>query len=341
MRRLTITFITGIIISLTSCNGQSSTNKIVLRPTIQKIVDKIAKDNILKSEGVSETGTRTEQWDRFDELRKTATDSELIDLTNHENSVVRCYSFQALTARKNVDIFPILLKHMNDTSKIETFFGCIMSSQLVGDYFINVVTPGYIDNDVYKLSDKQKAIIDSILIFDKSILLENKNTLLSNLKPEPQYYNRIREIVKTEKIPVAFLALARFQNSNDIEIIKSLFGREDSEYYAVYSVREFPDKSFYPVLVNLFEKEWKKKLYDYPLWRILYQALAQYPLKKTYELFERTTKTNDSFRYQTLGKYLKIAITKYPNPMFEPLKEKIKLDEFNSNNMENEIDYEK
>ena len=108
MRRLTITFITGIIISLTSCNGQSSTSKIVLRPTIQKFVDEIAKDNILKSEGVGEAGVRTKQWDRFEELRKTATDKELIELTNHENSVVRCYSFEALTSRKNVDIFQVV-----------------------------------------------------------------------------------------------------------------------------------------------------------------------------------------------------------------------------------------
>lgn len=341
LRRLTITFITGIIISLTSCNGQSSTSKIVLRPTIQKFVDEIAKDNILKSEGVGEAGVRTKQWDRFEELRKTATDKELIELTNHENSVVRCYSFEALTSRKNVDIFPILLKHLYDTSKIKTFSGCIMSSQLAGDYFVNVVTPEDIDLNVYKLSAKQRSIVDSILLFDKTIRLENKYTLISGLKSNPKYYNRLREIAITEKNPIATLALARFKNQNDIEIIKSLFRNEDNEYYAAYSVREFSDNSFYPIIVNLFEKEWKKKLYDYPLWRILYQALAKYPSKETYELFDRTTKTKDSFRYQTLGKYLKIAITKYPNPIFEPLKEKIRLDEFNANEMKNESSYEK
>lgn len=311
-----------------------------IRAVILNIVKGIADDNVLKSEGVGDSGERTEQWVRFEKLKSEATDEELRELTDNQNAVVRCYSFQAIATRNKVDVFPILLKHLNDTTSIKTFRGCFISSQMAGDYFLDVVTPQYIDLDAYKLTLDQRAIVDSILIFDKTSVISAKYSLLLNLKPFPKYYNRIKEIATIEKAPVAVLALAKFQNKNDIEIIKALFDDYESEYYAIYSAREFPDKLFYDYLVRIFEKEWSKKFYNYSKWRILYQALAKYQTKQTYDLFERTTQTKDNFRYQTLGKYLMIAITKYPNEMFEPLKAKIKLDKFESDGLKDEMNIE-
>jgi hypothetical protein len=323
-----------------SCNGQTPTSS-AIRPVIQKIANGIAKDNVLKSAGVGYGGVRTDQWERFEKLKKEATDEELKELTENKNPVVRCYSFQAIATRKSIDVFPILLKHLNDTARIETFQGCIVSSQVAGDYFLGVVTPEYIDLDAYKLTSRQRATVDSILLFDKTSKISAKYRLLSDLEPNPSYYNRIKEIATTENNPVAILALARFQNKTDIGIIKSLFDNDKTEYYAAYSSREFSDSSFYPSLTKIFEKEWNERLYDYPKWRILYQALAKYPTRQTYELFKRTTQTKDDFRYQTLGKYLMIAITKYPNEIFESLKAEIKLDEFHSDELKQEADIEK
>ena len=317
--------------------GQAQT----LRLEIKTIVDSMAKDNMLKSSAVGYSGVRTKQWDNFEKLKKTATNKELMYLTTHKNEVVRCYSFQALAARKDKDIFPILLEHINDTAQVTTFQGCVISSQTVGDYFLDVVTPQYIDNDLYKLSQKQKTIIDSLLVFDKKIRIEAKYTLLNHLKPISKYYNRIREIARTEKSPVSILALSRYKNKNDIPTIKTLFENEKTEYYGIYSAREFSDSIFYPFLIKIFEREWLDTLYDYAKWRILYQALAKYPNQTTYKLFERTTKTKDDFRYQTLGKYLLIATTKYPNPIFEPLKRDMKLDKYHLDGVESELEIEK
>jgi hypothetical protein len=89
-----------------------------------------------------------------------------------------------------------------------------------------------------------------------------------------------------------------------------------------------PDSSFYPKLINIFEREWREKLYDYGKWQIVYQALTRYPAApQTLALFKRTIQTRDKFRYQTLGTDLLIAITRYPSPIFEQLKPQIKLDE--------------
>ena len=113
------------------------------------------------------------------------------------------------------------------------------------------------------------------------------------------------------------------------------------QYWSIYAVREFPDTAFYPALVALFEKEWGQKAYDYPKWRILYQALAQYPTDTTKKLFERTLQTKDEFRYNTLGKYLLIALTRYPNPSFTSIKSKIKISDAYRSDLQDEMDIEK
>jgi len=344
-------FFTTILILSQLCvvaqhTGNGSSVKI--RPEIERLVNGIGKDNIVKSSGVGIAGTRTEQWNRYDSLSQNATTVELIALTDHKNGVVRCYAFQALLKRPDADYYAILLHHLNDTASVETFQGCIGSSSMVGDYFLDVVSPSmwimgtdttiYNSEGEFTLSHQQQIEIDSILIFDKEIFLASKYELLHTLQPNEKYYGRVREIAIEENSPVATLALSRFKKPADIGIIELLFKKEKTEYYAAYCAREFPDDSFYPLLVKMFKREWSYKLYDYPKWRILFQALARYPKEQTYQLFKQTTDCKDDFRHQTLGTYLMMAITKYPDKLFDPLKSKIKLDKSHQIEMEQDLE---
>lgn len=349
MRTVFITLIFLLRLFVTAQNAQNS-NQVHLRPEIEKLVKGIAKDNVLKSSGVGVAGTRTEQWERYESLSQNATTKELLELTDYSNAVVRCYAFDALVKRNNVDHNRILLNHLYDTAIIQTFVGCIENSEMVGDYFIDIATPPffiagdnkvYVDSqDVYTLSLGQKNIIDSILIFDPNITLDAKYSLLRTLQPNIKYYSRVREIATKENSPVATLALSRFKNPADIGTIKLLFKNEKTEYYAAYCAREFPDATFYPLLVKIFEREWLCKYYDLPKWRILYQALSKYPTEQTYQLFKRTIDCKDGFRHQTLGTYLMIAITKYPDKLFDPLKSKIKLNKYHQAEFKQQMDSE-
>jgi len=328
-----------ILIIMTVLNSLYAQESI--RPEINQIADSIAADNQYKSSGVGYGGVRTSQWERFVTLKDIATNEELQLLTDHTNSVVRCYSFQALAERHDSTTFSILLNHLKDNEYVSTFQGCIMSGTTVGDFFVNVVTPNYISLSAYKLTEFERQTLDSILIFDPQIKLSAKSRLIKDLLPKPQYHERIRELAKEEKNPTAAISLARFQDENDIEIIKAFFKNEKTEYYAIYAAREFPHKDFYPALVKIFEREWKEKYYDYPKWRILYQSLAKYDNEQTLEFFERTINTKNRFRRQTLGKYLMIAITKYPTENFEVLKPRIKLDDYYMNAVQDEMNIEK
>lgn len=297
-----------------------------LRPHIERIVEAIAEENVLKSKGVGEGGTRTEQWERFEKLQNEATAQELIELTDHPNAVVKCYAFQALATRKQAVVFPVLVKHLTDTATVHTFQGCIKSSEYTGDYFLDQVTPAYAHPGNYKLTPAQQAQIDSILLYNPAIRLTAKDRLLGAMPPLPKHYRRVREIARQEKNLEAFIVLAKYQRQDDIPLLLGLFNNPDTEAHALQAVEAFPDEAFYPYLVKVFNREWKEELYDSWKWRVLYLALAQYPKPETLKLFARTTKTTDKYRYQTLGTYLTVALTKYPHELFIPLKESIHLD---------------
>ena len=327
MRR-TINIILTLVSGANICIGQ-----IISKPT-QIIVDSLAK-----VEGVPcNFSSSSRQFVTYKNLCKIATDRELIELTNYSNGVVKCYAFCAIADRPQINLFSILLSHLTDTSIVTTFCGCIVTPEYTGDYFIDFVTQN--DSGKYQLDKKHQQILDSILIFQDGIKLSAKQYILAKIKPDPKYYQQIRQIVISQNNATVVLALARYKNPNDIEIIKKYLDSDRNEYYAAYAVKEFPDSSFYSSLTKLFEKEWSKKLYNYSLWRILYQALAQYPKQETYDLFKRTTTIRrGGFRHQTLGVYLTIAIMKYPDKLFEPLKDKIKLDPFHQNQVTEHMDY--
>lgn len=318
--------------------GQSQSGSNNIPVDLKGIVDAIEKGSTVESSHIGEGGVPSKQWEKYEQLKKVANADQLIPLTNHKSPAVRCYAFQALAAKSSGKVFNVLLAHLTDTSKVKTQSGCILSNEFVGDYFIEVVTPRRIENDIYKLTSKERAVLDSILLNDKSIRLAERSTVLRNLKPTPNNYYRIRELVKDDRNLSALMTLTKYQSQDDKELIASFFHEDDSQYAALHAVREFPDSYFFPFVVKVFEKEWEQEYYDYPKWRMCFQALAKYPRPETLQLFNKTVRTKDEFKYDTLCKYLLIAITKYPNKLYEPVRQKIKLDEFDLAEVKDELE---
>src|SRR5689334_6569556 len=125
----------AVVIILLACKGKQegiSSGREALKAlglvhdtfSLKALVVDIAKTNVLMGGAVGIEGRRPEQWDRFDLLRVKATDKELIDLTDDTNAVVRCYAFQALAAKNYVDVYPIVLCHLSDTTTVHTLNGC-------------------------------------------------------------------------------------------------------------------------------------------------------------------------------------------------------------------------
>jgi hypothetical protein len=311
--------------------------------TVQNIVAQIEAGNRVESSHIGIAGSPSSQWDLYKQLKNSATTEQLIDLTDHRNGAVKCYAFHALASKRSDKLFPVLLKHLYDTSTIETQSGCIVMTELVGDYFLNVVTPNYIDLDVYKLNESERRIVDSILVNDKSILLYSKSSVLQDLKPTLENYNRIRELVIKDRNQSALITLAKYKKNEDKKLISSFFADRETQYSALFAVREYPDQYFFPFVKKAFEQEWEyseQRGYDYPKWRMCYQALAKYPNPETLKMFERTLQTKDEFRYNTLCTNLMTAITKYPNKLYDHIKQRIRLPENYLNDVKEQLNYE-
>ncbi|MDJ1480006.1 hypothetical protein QNI16_05870 [Cytophagaceae bacterium YF14B1] len=302
---------------------------------LKTLVARIAKSNRIESSHIGRAGSLSDQWVRSEQLKKIAPTTILISLTNHKNAVVRCYAFQALAYRHHQAMFTILLNHLSDTTKINIQSGCLGMQQRTGDFFIHTVVQD--DKDMYTLTTKEHATLDSILLYDDKIILDSRYAILWKMNPIAKYYPRIRYLAHYRKNTAALFALAKYQKQTDKKLIASFFNDPDTQADALYAVREFPDPDFYPYVKKVFEQEWKEKLYDYSKWRICYQVLAQYPNDETMEIFKRTLLVKDEFRYETLCQYLLVAIKKYPNELYKPIETRIKLPDYQLQEVNEEI----
>lgn len=88
--------------------------------------------------GVGIAGVKTEQYERFENLIKYATIDELVSLTDHKSSVVKAYSFWALSKRKFPGLLLIAKKHASDSSTFRFFSGCLLSQERIKDFYVSI-----------------------------------------------------------------------------------------------------------------------------------------------------------------------------------------------------------
>ena len=135
--------------------GQDAYAKSNVRGEIRKIANRIAKGKQLDTKHVYFSARTTKQYLRFEKLYQSATNEELVELTNHPNAYVRVYSFWGLAKRKYDKLESIILKHKNDKALINTQEGCIGSAQHSVGVMLTIVTPNYWDLECRKLSERK------------------------------------------------------------------------------------------------------------------------------------------------------------------------------------------
>jgi hypothetical protein len=266
-------------------------------------------------------GERPEQYDNFTELQKTATNKELTELTNHPNGVVRCYAFWALSYDSSAILFPIVLKHLTDTTLVKTQFGCIGGREKVGDFFINVVTPQYVDLDSKKLNDAELAALDSMLVYTPNTLYA-KDKAIDRVKPTEQLYSKIRELVIQENNQLALVTLAKFQKEQDIPLIlKNKEGNkaDDGFYFMYKAISEFPNIVFLPLLKKNLHETLDDSHY-HTEWSELYRAIASYQNETSVQLLEVPF---TQLKYQGIREYhmqyIFGAIQSFYTPLYDKL----------------------
>ncbi len=314
--------VTIIILTLTlNSFGQYHFDKTKISAQTEQIVTKIEKVNELMGSAVYYEGVRPQQYDNFTELQKKATQNELLQLTNHPNGVVRCYAFWALSYNPSSNLLPIVISHINDTASVKTQFGCIGSREKVGDFFIDIVTPQYVDLDSKKLTRAEYVYLDSVLVYTSNKLYAKENAI-NRATLNETFYERVRELVLEENNQSALVTLAKFKREQDIPLILNnrLRGeRYDQLFFTYKAISQFPDQAFLPLL--------KKPLYDAVEkgawsneWRELYNAIASFKNDTALQLLKVPfTQTKHVNIRQYHIDFIFGAVQEYYTPIYDEL----------------------
>ncbi len=268
-----------------ACSAQHKYNSQKISSRTKEIVEKIAADKTLKGGAVGEDGTRPEQYDSFIELQKTATKAELTELTDHPDGAVRCYAFWALSHDSTINLLPIVIKHLNDTTEVNTLFGCREMRKNVGDFFFEVVTQP-IDAQTKKLTGAELEYLDSIFIYTPNKLYA-RELAIGRAKQTARLYEEVRRLVLNQKEQSLLRDLAKFKKQQDIPLILKNGSTRNSidRFFTCKAICEFPDPAFRPFLKESLYDALKQQVWD-PEWDALYEAIASYKDDTAYQLLK-------------------------------------------------------
>ncbi len=232
--------------------GEGTVSKEVL-----KIVQKLeAQDRIVVYEG-------GEYWvpeyrKLIDKLQSIATVEELQVLSHHTNPVVRFEACRALTRLGTTNILALAVSHLDDTQLVRSQYGCTGRREAFADALIGWVSnPNLgVDNTPDRgLSEIEQRKLDSLVLYSKNAL-DARYHALERVGANPAHYRRIREMAVADQYGPALVALARFRNEADTQIISNFESvtstgipwKDKPSYYRLLAIQEFPHPSFFPQL---------------------------------------------------------------------------------------------
>lgn len=327
MRKVSLLFF-AVVITLLACKGKQegrpSANDVIRESglssdkrslSFRAIVTEIAKTNVLMGRAVGFAGSRPEQWDRYVALRSMATDEELLALTSDTNAVVRCYAFQALAEKNKYGLFIVVLRHLSDTAKVHTLYGCLGGSEKVGDFILGKISSRCGSDGNFCMSSSQRAIVDSLLLYGSDNRLDARERLLVEMKPLVKYYIPVRRLVTEGCSKTAIVALSKYRKQQDIPLIKELLKDASSQELGFVAVKNFPDRSFYTYL----EKALKDKIENSKDGGLqeLYYALVQYKDSASKQLLKYALSEAKDMQYIYNSDCLSQALREYPAKIYE------------------------
>ena len=325
--RKTSVLISIIFLILCSCSQENKKTEFAqtneLSQKTQDIVSDLIEYGEITGRAVGYSGGKPKQWDNFTNLKKNATDQELLLLTEHPNPVVKCYAFDLLVKKRNKNSFNILKENLKDTTSVSTQYGCIGSMTRVNDYFIESMSRPYPDNEYLTESDKRT--LDSLILFTPDLISDNKNRLLERIEPKEKYYDRIRELALKGNNS-AIIAISKYQKENDIELINNLLENKDTDiqFYGLKAVKNFPNENSFEYIKEIHSGEIKKPTsFNYAMLRELYQSIVNYRNENSRNLLEKTINESDGYTKQYHSEFIWLALKKYPNEIYNGIVEQL------------------
>ncbi len=311
----------------------------------QHVVDSIIRQIGTSNEGNYPDSTKP-QYEAIhsgfynEKLDAVSSEDQLIKLMDNPHPVIKCYAFSCLANRHSKHLMEVLNKQLKSKDLVFYLWADIVELRPLPDILIQRVTSfcnKACKDPVTKMSftvkvpckDKEGSLtnaevhkLDSVLIYTDGVDSEARSIALISYSPKEKDYQRIRHLVVDENIYDALPALARFKKPGDKELIKKNLNGKNGLVFAAAAVKEFPDQSFYPLILNLIKKETNEDTYDGDvlLLRELMVALTEYPTEETLSLYTKLISLQIN---EPMGDFILTAITLHAHKIFEPLKKKI------------------
>lgn len=133
------------VLLIFSKQGFSQTNKVVVRQSILKTVEKLRKEdmvhlgNSVGVAGIPETNNK--YYKLYLKLKAKATNDELAFLSNDSSKCIVIYSFSALRSRNYAKLKDVFLSHVNDTTLFWTAGGCTGFTDRVNWFMLRQLKP--------------------------------------------------------------------------------------------------------------------------------------------------------------------------------------------------------
>ena len=193
---------------------------------VKTLAEGMARHGEFHSSGTGFGGLKSDQYERFEQLAKVATDDELEYLLGHYSPAVRLYAFQALIEKPQTAPLKFLDKLTYKLAEIETLEGCKGGRWQVEDKAASLLINRYYDQDGDSLTVISLTKLDEFMLYHGSFHI-NRGFSLLRIGHLPEHYARSRELAYGEHHALAIVALAKAGKSEDQSLIKERYWADD------------------------------------------------------------------------------------------------------------------
>lgn len=130
-----------------------------VRDSIEILSSKIASDSLVESEYIGALGSLSAQYARFTQILAVASDTQLMDLTDHASPAVRLYAYYGLTWKNPQLLVEAFRNHLDDSARVKTINGCLLFESTVFVEAINWAEAHLVRGNPKGLSKEEKAFI--------------------------------------------------------------------------------------------------------------------------------------------------------------------------------------
>lgn len=257
--------------------------------TKQQLITSIIKVNSVHSDCVGMACRETEQYRNFQKLKSLLSDSELTELTENKNPVIRTYASLEVIKSEKGNIQKLLLNELNLNQYVETFDGCVIDYQPVSsiiyhEYWNKIRRNALNDNvneserDIVMKKALEADIImkklDSLVVFnEKEVYWLLYDRCFENRVYDESYFNRIETLSFKENNSYAFEYLKRshseIYNNKLFYYLENQFAsanfKTENEIFYFHSFIELlleeKNNKYNQIVINKLRKDknWKKE----------------------------------------------------------------------------------